>query len=707
MPGIAAKFLALAGISMLSSAGNVPFTAEQADNGALLYAQHCQTCHGSNLRGGTHAPTLNGGVFRAQWAARSVSDLLNYLSTNMPPRQASTLSLQSHADILAFLLQKNGEQASYPQLPGDFDTLFELRLPPWPNYLSGGGLAPGVTIPAAPAKSNPLHSLSPVTDAMLTQPADGDWLMWRRTYDAYGFSPLDEIDASNVGSVTLAWSWTLPQGPNPSTPVVHDGVLFVYGMGDTVQALDASNGDLLWQYSRRLPSGVTPSHKRSLAIYGTSLFLPTSDGHVIALDAKSGTVIWDQSVGVMDGDLQLISGPIVVKSKVIIGTSGSRAGGNEIIALEAATGQVSWRIPVIQRPFEGGIDTWNAVPLDERNGGSVWLPGSYNAKYDVVLFGTGNTYHTTPLMTKSSSEDVSNDGLYLDSTLALKPETGELVWYFQHFSNDQWDMDWAFERQSIRLPINGVEQDVVITGGKVMIFDLLRAQDGAYLSSISLGMQNLISDIDPVTGKKHINSDLLPVRKQVTTICPHVSGGRGWLPTTYLPEDRVLVVPITEACMDLVPAGENESTVLSTGFRWTVRPRPDSDGLYGRLQAVDLETGETRWLVRERPPFTAGTLATAGSIVFAGSLDRTFKAYDSGTGKMLWSARLNDAPSSPPITYESGGKQYVAVIVGPGGYQSVSYDSLLPELQNPMDSGTVLWVFALPNALAPRAGDTH
>ena len=185
---------------------------------------------------------------------------------------------------------------------------------------------------------------------------------------------------------------------------------------------------------------------------------------------------------------------------------------------------------------------------------------------------------------------------------------------------------------------------------------------------------------------------------ETKTLCPHVSGGRGWLPTAFDPASTVVYVPIVEACMDLVPVPEGERGNLTTGVRWTVRPRPESDGQYGRLEAVNLATGETAWVARQRAPQTTGALATAGGLVFAGSLDRRISAYDASTGDRLWATRLSEIPNAPPITFSVDGRQYVAVIVGAGGYVTRAYQVLAPEIENPPDRGASLWVFALPPA---------
>ena len=387
----------------------------------------------------------------------------------------------------------------------------------------------------------------------------------------------------------------------------------------------------------------------------------------------------------------------------MVGTTGRAEGGNLIAALDAETGKEAWRFYTIARPDEQGGKSWNGLPLEKRNGGSVWIPGSYDPVQNLAFFAPGNTYDTGPLRTLVSQPGVTNDALYLDSTLALDPDTGRLAWYFQHQANGQWDLDWAFERVVLQLPVNGGLQSVVVTAGKQMIFDIVVTETGKYVSSIDLGLQNLVTSIDPRTGAKTTDPNLLPGDGQTKMVCPHVSGGRGWMPTSYEPATRILYVPIVEACMDLVPVAEGERGSLSTGVRWTVRPRPGSDGQYGRLQALNLETKKTAWVERQRAPLTTGTLVTAGGVVFAGSLDRMFLAYDAATGAQIWKTRLNDVPSSAPISYSANGQEYVAVVVGPGGYQSNSYDALVPEIQNPPDHGAAIWVFEVPAKPAVKA----
>src|SRR5260221_477055 len=256
----------------------------------------------------------------------------------------------------------------------------------------------------------------------------------------------------------------------------------------------------------------------------------------------------------------------------------------------------------------------------------------------------------------------------INETLALNPETGNLVWHFAHLPNDQWDMDWAFERVIVTLGQGAGARRAVVTSGKEGIHDIVELNTGKYISSISLGLQNIVTAIDPVTGAKTIDQKIVPGDGRVKFVCPDSSGGKNFTPSGYNPHSHLMFVPFAETCMDLIPVAAGERGLLSTGVRMAIRPRPNSDGLYGRLQAINLETGKTAWVTPHRTPILTRPLATAGGLVFAGSVDRSFSAYDDATGKRLWSTRLSDVPNSNPISYELNGKQYVAIVVGSGGY---------------------------------------
>lgn len=557
-----------------------------------------------------------------------------------------------------------------------------------------GRLAADAKLPPWPTVFNPLDSITPVTDSMLNHSPAGEWLTWRRTYDDMGFSPLRQITTVNVKDLRVAWSLTLPAGPNEATPLVHDGVLFVHSFGDNVQALDAATGDELWHYARKLPEGTHPSVKRNMALYGDKIYVGTSDAHVVALEVKTGNVVWDRAI--TSGGGTLTGGPLVAKGKLMQGIGGGRPGGAYISALNAETGEDGWRFYSIARPDQLGGNSWNDVPLEKRSGGSVWTAGSYDPDLNLVFFGPGNTYDTGPLRNPVVRAGVTNDALFTNTTVAINPDNGKLVWFYQHMPNDQWDMDWGFERQIVSLRgANGQTRKLVVTASKAGIYDAVEAESGKYAFSFDMGLQNFITSIDSVTGAKTFDQNLIPGAGKPVMICPHAGGGRNWIPGAYNPDSRVLYVPANETCMNLNPVTPGEDPYFSTGVVVRLRPRPGSDGRYGRLQAINLDTKKTIWTERQRAPQTTGVLATGGGLVFAGALDRWLTAYDDASGRVLWRVRLNDVPNSAPITYMANGNQYLAIVVGYGGAQAMSFPQLTPEIPLPVVRSSAIWVFEL------------
>lgn len=675
------------------------FTSQQAAQGRQLYAAKCAACHGQNLNGGEFASALAGGTFIQNWGGKTADNLFQTIQTQMPPDAAGSLTAEESAQLVAFILERNGMAPAASELPTDKSALAAMSLPRGVTVRSApmmplSPLAPPIPVVNLP---DPANALTPVTNAVLDNPPASDWLLWRRTYDDKGFSPLKQINKRNVRDLRVQWAWSLPVGPDESTPLEHDGVLFVQSSGDHVQALNAATGDLLWEYDRQLPNDIRQRLKRSMAMFQDKLYVPTSDDHLIALDMKSGEVIWDQPLADYTKGWQVTGGPLVANGKVMQGITGQAPGGCWIAALDAETGKPAWKFYTIARPGEFGGNSWNGLPVDKRSGASVWTAGSYDPQLNIAYFGTGQTYDTGPMLHLVNEPGVTNDGLYEDTTLAFNPDTGKLVWHFQHIQNDQWDLDWAFEQQLIDLPVDGKNQKLVVTSGKMGIYEGMDASTGKFIFAKDLGLQNVVSSIDPTTGKASINPAVVVGDGKPHTICPHPGGGRNWLATSYDSDTKILYVPLVESCMDLIPAPKGQRGNLSSGYDWFIRPRPASDGKYGRIEALNLETKKPVWIDRQRAPQSTCLLATAGGVLFAGALDRNLTAYDAATGKALWHVRLNDVPSSCPITYSVAGKQYVAVVVGSGGPQTATFPILVPEIQNPPAHGAAVWVFALPD----------
>ena len=259
--------------------------------------------------------------------------------------------------------------------------------------------------------------------------------------------------------------------------------------------------------------------------------------------------------------------------------------------------------------------------------------------------------------------------------------------------NDQWDLDWVFDRVIGTMQVDGRDRRVVMTAGKAGIFDALDAATGKYVRSVDMGYQNFITRIDPVTGVKTVNPDLIPGRDKVRFLCPHGGGGRNWSPTAFDQRSATIFVNARDVCTDIVPA--EGKGFLTTGVNMNYAPPPGSDGRYGMIQSIDMAAGKVRWTVKQRAPYTMGMLATAGGLLFTGSVDRMFTAHDQATGKVLWSRPTTGIPNASAITYSVGGKQYVAMITGQGNPLSIGLGALTPEIQLPAVPSSGVYVFAL------------
>jgi len=672
------------------------YSEDQAARGEALYQSWCAQCHGANLDDGALGTPLRGPQFMQKYGGHNVGGLFEVAQTTMPQSNPGALPAADYASLVAYILRRNDIVAGAAELPSDYAALERMMIPA--GGFSFMAFSPYTAKPAIDVPRS-LDHFTPVDDSTLASPPAGDWLTWRRGYDGQGFSPLDQINVRNVDDLRLVWSWTMPAGSNENVPLVRDGTMFVYGYGDILQALDAATGDLLWEYRHRLENGASPFHKRAIAIHGERIYVGTSDTHLVALDARTGEPVWDTRIGDFTGRETINGGPLVARGVVMIGTTATgvaaKRGGPQIVGLDEATGNVLWRRNTIPKPGEPGGDSWNGVPWDERTGASIWTAASFDAGTGLAYFGTGNTYDTGPLLYPDDDPNTTSDALYTNSTLAIRPETGELVWAFQHFPNDQWDLDWAFERQLVDLEIGGRQRRVSVTSGKIGIYEGVDAETGEFLFAIDLGLQNIVTEIDPRTGAKTINRDALPGDGKVHLVCPHGAGAKNFLPASFDQRNGILYVPLNEACMDVFPVPGGGTGALSSGVNWGIRPRPDSDGLFGRLQAIDLKSGRNVWVVRQRAPQTSGVLATAGGLVFAGSLDRAFRAYDARDGRMLWETRLIDVSSSSPISFGVNGHQYIAIATGQGGFHASSFVPLVPELTSPPNRGAAIWVFAL------------
>lgn len=568
-----------------------------------------------------------------------------------------------------------------------------------------------LVIVANPAFSkNPFADFVPVTDEMLRNPPDGDWLMWRRTLDSWGYSPLAQIKRGNVGQLRIAWSRTFDDnGLMESTPLVHNGVMYFATGDDVIQALDATNGHLLWEYRRDLsPEKVLGSLvTRSIAIWQDRLILLTKDSYIIAVDAKSGTLLWEKPAGPIGRIFS--SGPIIANGKAIVGGSCANislpgdANGCFVAAYDIKTGNELWRTYTIAQPGTVADMTWADVPYEKRRGVGTWIAPSYDPKLNLIYIGTGETspYSKFRFAPPGHYDD---EFLYQTSTLAIDADTGAIKWHQQHF-RDQFDMDHTYERFLVDTAITPDPKEVdwinpkvtpdklrhVVTGifGKTGIFYAIDRETGEFLWARNTVYQNLISSIDPVTGRATIPAAQIPTAVgQQFNLCPGWLGGKNWEAGAYSPLTHTIYFPEQNICMSAV---EGANDVVNGGFQFA----PGANGNVGTIRGVNVRTGRQTWQFDTRAAVTS-LLTTGGGLVFGGDVNRQFRAFDQETGKVLWEQTMPAQVGGFPISYEVDGRQYIAVPVG-SFLTSSGLLRLTPELK-PGSGGNAVVVFALPKS---------
>jgi alcohol dehydrogenase (cytochrome c) len=572
------------------------------------------------------------------------------------------------------------------------------------------GTAMGAALPAAAQTgtgASVFDNFVPVTDAMLQDPDPADWLSWRRTLNGWAYSPLAEIDKSNVGELRQVWSHDTGSGNQAATPLVYRGVMYIPNRGDYIQAFDADTGALLWEYQRAFPEGIRGSTNRSMAIYGTNLIDSGGDNQIYAVDARTGELVWETFVHEPAVRAHTTAGPIIADGRVIAGRQCQPDATHEacvVTAHDAATGKELWRARTIPRRGEPGDETWGDVPMEQRWHVGTWMVPSFDPELGLIYVGTSVTIPSA----KFQLGGVDLEHLYHNSTLALDVETGEKVWHFQHLI-DHWDLDHPFERLLVDTAVAPNPADVpwinpnvrpgemrrVMTGipGKTGIVYTLDRETGEFLWARETLVQNVVASIDGATGKATTDPERIYTRKdQEILVCPSMQGGRNWPAGAYSPRTNAMYVPMQNVCMNTKTQDDGRDPSLVYGLEQDAVLAPGKEFM-GAIWAVSAETGETLWN-REQPAGTMAMVATGGGLIFGGDTSGHFKAYDETTGEVLFDVALGSPISGYPVSFGVDGKQYVAVTTSMSGIANNTrrfHPEVMPEGQE-----SKVFVFALP-----------
>ena len=547
----------------------------------------------------------------------------------------------------------------------------------------------------------------PVTDAMLQKPDPANWMMWRRTLDSWGYSPLNQVNRGNVSQLKLVWTRGMAPGSSQeSTPLVYDGVMYLPHSGDYIQALDAKTGDLIWDYQRKLLNEARRDRNRNIAIYGNLIIDTSMDNYVYALDAQTGKLAWETQILDPKKPANASSGPIIANGKIIAGRQcqpGATYEGCIMTAHDAKTGKELWRTSTIPKPGEPGDETWGGVPMEQRWHIGTWMVPSYDPELNLIYFGTSVTIPAPKFILGGNN----NKHLYHNSTLALNADTGKIVWYYQHIV-DHWDLDHPFERMLVDTAVAPSARDVmwinpkikpgerrkVITGipGKTGVVYTLDRKTGEFLWARPTVYQNVISAIDGNTGEVTVNGEVtFNAINQSRVVCPGSTGGKNWPAGAYSPLTNMMYFPLQNLCNTATTTTDQRDPSKVYGISMVQQLAPGSDKV-GTVWAISVETGQAMWKYEQR----AGTLSlvsTGGGLVFGGDDNGRFRALDDKTGKILWETNLGSPVSGFPVTFGVGGKQYVAVSTGTSLVSSSAL-RLTPELR-PGNAANV-FVFALP-----------
>ncbi len=572
--------------------------------------------------------------------------------------------------------------------------------------LSAGSAVAQKPLPPLPTPDTPppvpaiLQNYKPVTAERLTKPEDGDWLQYRRTYDGWGYSPLSQINAGNVGKLKPIWTMVtgVTEG-HQAPPMVNSGVMFVATPGNQVLAIDGKSGNLLWRYKRPIPEDILLLHptSRGVGLYGDKAYFAAADAVLVALDVKTGKELWTTPVEDYTKGYYMSLAPLVVDGVVMVGTSGGELGVRGFVAaFDAETGKPLWKTYTVPAPGEPGSETWPKGDQWKTGGGSVWITGTYDPETKLTFWGTGNG---GPWM----GDQRPGDNLYTSSTIALDVKTGQIKGYHQYHPNDSWDWDEVSAPLLVDYQRGGrTVKGLVNPARDGYLWWLERTADKInFIDGKPFVKQNVFKDLDPKSGRPEVDPEKQPGTGKKAEFCPSLWGGKDWPPAAYSPKTRLLYVPANEnLCGTIVGEKVNYTPgERYTGAVATLYMQPNADHI-GELQAWNLDTGQKAWAHNfENSQLWGPVLATAGDVLFAGGTnDRFFRAFDAASGKTLWEFRTGSGVNGVPVSFQIDGKQYIAVQSGWGvdaARMQARINLVRPHEYPDVPQGGSVWVFAL------------